>query len=596
MFGQIPEMGNAIQNNYRRGENCEKRTEISYQRDAKAPTKEKRNNVKKNSSFLFSRVSLDRVVPASLHIMMGAVQKYGFNYCLDASRESDNDTGLPLLKTNYKTERAAKASVLEVETELTVVETDLESLAVIEKVLERFETKSVVPSAFQEDLCDAEFCLFKDKLFSKFKRFDARRETCAECLENFHAVCLGIWDTFSWNLTGSIGEVFRCHRCCGKTGDKVLKMARKKKANVENERGSLIANLSTENASALHCEQFKHFRILAHRACWKKLGAHMSAYMQTFCGNHCVELLEPRAVEQYLAVLQQSVDIPHVKGFLVAFGQFQKLCVARSLTGDEKEQMENAIDTIWTSLRRYAGKETVTPKMHVLLEHVTEFVNRYGTLGKMSEQGIESLHKHVNLLKRGLGSAEIARRLQISSSTVRILRRHFAGGPFILQQDWAPSHGSRSTLAVLEAHFPGFLDKNLWPASSPDLNPMDFSVWGMLEGKIAGKVFATVDDLKAALEVAWASIDDGYLRRTVNSAPIMLEWPTDNDPSRVNNKGPILSGSRIFGSQTLWVRWIFGYGYSLGTKFGYGFFGYDGSLGTVSLGTMDLWVRLLFGY
>uniref|UniRef100_A0A8R1EIW8 Tc1-like transposase DDE domain-containing protein n=1 Tax=Caenorhabditis japonica TaxID=281687 RepID=A0A8R1EIW8_CAEJA len=97
------------------------------------------------------------------------------------------------------------------------------------------------------------------------------------------------------------------------------------------------------------------------------------------------------------------------------------------------------------------------------------------------------------------------------------LRRHFAGGPFILQQDWAPSHGSRSTLAVLEAHFPGFLDKNLWPASSPDLNPMDFSVWGMLEGKIAGKVFATVDDLKAALEVAWASIDDGYLRRTVNS-------------------------------------------------------------------------------
>uniref|UniRef100_A0A8R1EEG7 Uncharacterized protein n=1 Tax=Caenorhabditis japonica TaxID=281687 RepID=A0A8R1EEG7_CAEJA len=55
------------------------------------------------------------------------------------------------------------------------------------------------------------------------------------------------------------------------------------------------------------------------------------------------------------------------------------------------------------------------------------------------------------------------------------------------------------------------------PIINPDLNPMDFSVWGMLEGKIAGKVFATVDDLKAALEVAWASIDDGYLRRTVNS-------------------------------------------------------------------------------
>uniref|UniRef100_A0A8R1I3A8 DUF7083 domain-containing protein n=1 Tax=Caenorhabditis japonica TaxID=281687 RepID=A0A8R1I3A8_CAEJA len=83
-------------------------------------------------------------------------------------------------------------------------------------------------------------------------------------------------------------------------------------------------------------------------------------------------------------------------------------------------------------------------------------------------------------------------------------------------------------------------------------------------------------------------------------------------PADLNlEEGPILSGSRIFGSQTLWVRWIFGYGYSLGTNFGYGIFGYDCSLGTatlwvpnlgtVSLGTMDLWVRYLwvrwiFGY
>uniref|UniRef100_A0A8R1EDB9 Tc1-like transposase DDE domain-containing protein n=1 Tax=Caenorhabditis japonica TaxID=281687 RepID=A0A8R1EDB9_CAEJA len=64
--------------------------------------------------------------------------------------------------------------------------------------------------------------------------------------------------------------------------------------------------------------------------------------------------------------------------------------------------------------------------------------------------------------------------------------------------------------------FPWIPGQDLWPASSPDLNPMDFSVWGMLEGR-SRESFATVDDLKAALEVAWASIDDGYLRRTVNS-------------------------------------------------------------------------------
>uniref|UniRef100_A0A8R1EHL4 HTH luxR-type domain-containing protein n=1 Tax=Caenorhabditis japonica TaxID=281687 RepID=A0A8R1EHL4_CAEJA len=66
------------------------------------------------------------------------------------------------------------------------------------------------------------------------------------------------------------------------------------------------------------------------------------------------------------------------------------------------------------------------------------------------------------LFKRGLGSAEIARRLQISSSTP----------------------GSQSD---------GF--QRLGHVGRED----------------------RVDDLKAALEVAWASIDDGYLRRTVNS-------------------------------------------------------------------------------
>ncbi|EFO95902.1 hypothetical protein CRE_17595 [Caenorhabditis remanei] len=95
--------------------------------------------------------------------------------------------------------------------------------------------------------------------------------------------------------------------------------------------------------------------------------------------------------------------------------------------------------------------------------------------------------------------------------------QHFAGRPFILQQDWAPSHGSKSTKAVLDAHFPGYWGKDMWPASSPDLNPMDFSVWGYLESKISGTSYNTVDALKAALQKAWDEIDVDYLRRTSNS-------------------------------------------------------------------------------
>uniref|UniRef100_A0A8R1IIX2 Reverse transcriptase domain-containing protein n=1 Tax=Caenorhabditis japonica TaxID=281687 RepID=A0A8R1IIX2_CAEJA len=57
-------------------------------------------------------------------------------------------------------------------------------------------------------------------------------------------------------------------------------------------------------------------------------------------------------------------------------------------------------------------------------------------------------------------NSEVYQKIVLMDNLLPWVTQHFAGGPFILQQDWAPSHGSRSTLAVLEAHFPGFLDKN----------------------------------------------------------------------------------------------------------------------------------------
>ncbi|CAP20883.1 Protein CBG24224 [Caenorhabditis briggsae] len=100
---------------------------------------------------------------------------------------------------------------------------------------------------------------------------------------------------------------------------------------------------------------------------------------------------------------------------------------------------------------------------------------------------------------------------------------HFGQQPFILQQDWAPSHGSKSTKAVLDAHFPGYWGKDMWPASSPDLNPLDFSVWGYLEEKVMARSHPNVDSLKAALLKAWDDLDDDYLRRTVASVRARLK-------------------------------------------------------------------------
>ena len=57
---------------------------------------------------------------------------------------------------------------------------------------------------------------------------------------------------------------------------------------------------------------------------------------------------------------------------------------------------------------------------------------------------------------------------------------HFGQTAFTLQQDWAPAHGAELTVALCNQLFPGAWDKDVWPSNSPDLNPLDFSIWSIL--------------------------------------------------------------------------------------------------------------------
>ena len=55
---------------------------------------------------------------------------------------------------------------------------------------------------------------------------------------------------------------------------------------------------------------------------------------------------------------------------------------------------------------------------------------------------------------------------------------------FIFQQDGAPAHTARATQDqdLLHANIDDFIAKDEWPPNSPDLNPLDYHVWGaMLE-------------------------------------------------------------------------------------------------------------------
>jgi len=49
---------------------------------------------------------------------------------------------------------------------------------------------------------------------------------------------------------------------------------------------------------------------------------------------------------------------------------------------------------------------------------------------------------------------------------------------FTFQQDGAPAHRSRQTVAFLCLHMREFIETENWPPNSPDLNPVDYLIYG----------------------------------------------------------------------------------------------------------------------
>ena len=52
---------------------------------------------------------------------------------------------------------------------------------------------------------------------------------------------------------------------------------------------------------------------------------------------------------------------------------------------------------------------------------------------------------------------------------------------FVLQQDSVPSHRAKDTVALLDQEMPDFIPPTLWPPNSLDLNPVDYTMWSVLQ-------------------------------------------------------------------------------------------------------------------
>uniref|UniRef100_A0A914DS54 Uncharacterized protein n=1 Tax=Acrobeloides nanus TaxID=290746 RepID=A0A914DS54_9BILA len=68
-----------------------------------------------------------------------------------------------------------------------------------------------------------------------------------------------------------------------------------------------------------------------------------------------------------------------------------------------------------------------------------------------------------------------------------------------------------------------FISKDEYLSSSPDLNPMDYSVWAILESKANAKAHKNLESLKKALQKAWKKPNNETLRAIVDDFPKKLQ-------------------------------------------------------------------------
>jgi inhibitor of nuclear factor kappa-B kinase subunit alpha len=90
---------------------------------------------------------------------------------------------------------------------------------------------------------------------------------------------------------------------------------------------------------------------------------------------------------------------------------------------------------------------------------------------------------------------------------------------FIFQQDGAPAHTARQAQEWLTQNCSDFLRKDEWPPNSPDLNPLDFYVWGAMlhQYEQYNPKPTSKDQLKVVLREIWNNLPVQSIKKAVLS-------------------------------------------------------------------------------
>ena len=115
------------------------------------------------------------------------------------------------------------------------------------------------------------------------------------------------------------------------------------------------------------------------------------------------------------------------------------------------------------------------------------------------------------------------------------------GRDYVFQQDSAPAHKARKTQSWLHSNVPHHWSPDLWPPSSPDCNPLDFYVWGVVEREVNKVRHASLDDVKAVVTKLMSSLSRDTVAKACASFRGRLEAVVAAEGGYIEHAGTVRS-------------------------------------------------------
>ena len=77
-------------------------------------------------------------------------------------------------------------------------------------------------------------------------------------------------------------------------------------------------------------------------------------------------------------------------------------------------------------------------------------------------------------------------------------------------------HRACETIKLLQRETPAFISPDLWPPNSPDLNPVNYKIWGVTRDWVYQKKVKDVKELRERLVEVWAGLQQNVIDDTID--------------------------------------------------------------------------------